>query len=57
MARHKPGGTQSRTISRSPAESRRLREALDGMLPSTKSGDTVQLDAGTSDTVIDPPGR
>jgi hypothetical protein len=57
IARHKPGATPSRTVSRDPAESRRLREALDGMLPATKSGDTVQLDASTSDTVVDPPAR
>jgi hypothetical protein len=57
MARHRPGSKPAQCVSRNPAESNRLREALDGMLSSTKTGDTVELDSGTSDTVVDSPSR
>jgi hypothetical protein len=57
IARHRPGAKRARTISRSPAENRRMRDALDSILSSAKSSDTVQLDSSTSDTVVDPTGR
>jgi hypothetical protein len=57
LARHRPGTKQTRTISRSPAENKRLRDALESVLPSAKSSDTVQLDSSTSDTIVDPSDR
>jgi hypothetical protein len=57
LARHRPPQQGERTTSRSPAESRRLRHALDGILPSVKSGDTVQHDSSSSDTIVDPRDR
>jgi hypothetical protein len=54
LARHRPRSRGQRTTSRSPAESRRVRKSLEGILPSVKSGDTVQLDPGSSETIVDP---
>jgi hypothetical protein len=57
LARHRPSGKRSQVVSRSPAENMRMRDALEGILPSAKSADTVQLDSSTSETVVDPPDR
>jgi hypothetical protein len=47
LARHRPG---QRRIENNPAADGRLRDALQGILPEMKSGDTVLLDTSSKDT-------
>jgi hypothetical protein len=51
LARHKPAAEH--TSSRSGAVNQRLRHALETILPTTKTGDTVHIDASTKDTKVD----
>jgi hypothetical protein len=47
LARHRPG---TRRIGTKPAAEDRLRDALQGILPEIKSGDTLLLDTSSKDT-------
>ena len=51
LARHKPASAQ--TSSRSATGNQRLRDALETILPTAKTADTIHIDASTKDTKID----
>jgi hypothetical protein len=53
LARHRPRDHVNNKV-RSEAESIRVRKSLEAMLPEAKTGDTVQIDAGTKETRVDP---
>jgi hypothetical protein len=50
LARHRPG---QRTFGKQVASEATLREALHGILPEIKSGDTMLLDSSSKDTRVD----
>jgi hypothetical protein len=50
LARHRPGAMR---FSPSVSENRKLRDPLLEVLPDTKSGDTVLLDAPSKDTKVE----
>jgi hypothetical protein len=54
MARHKPTDHAGVTESRAAAERDRLRKSLEPILPDAKTSDTVQFDASTKETKVDP---
>ena len=51
MARHKP--TSPQTVTRNAPSNQRLRDALESILPTANTGDTIHSDASTKDTKID----
>ena len=55
LARHKPAGRRADSAANDAAENRRLRSALEGVLPSHKTGDTIHIDGSTKETKADPP--
>lgn len=53
LARHRPSSHRTNVQLRSSAESSRLRKMLRPVLPQANSGDTLDLDSGTNETVAD----
>jgi hypothetical protein len=51
LARHKPASAH--TSSRGAAANQRLRDALETILPTAKTSDTIHIDASTKDTKVD----
>jgi hypothetical protein len=54
LARHKPNEHLPAGEAKATAERDRLRKSLEPILPDVKSGDTVQIDASTNETKVDP---
>jgi hypothetical protein len=54
LARHKPNEHLPTGEAKAIAERDRLRKSLEPILPDVKSGDTVQIDASTKETKVDP---
>jgi hypothetical protein len=53
LARHQPRDLATSDV-RSEVASARLRKSLEAMLPDMKTGDTVQIDASSKETKVDP---
>jgi hypothetical protein len=54
LAQHKPPGGSSTNVARNTAETARLRESLETIVPDIQSGDTVQINRSTKETKVDP---
>jgi len=53
LARHRPGEPRPSSHAEAARKNRQLREALHGILPDAKSGDTIQMDGATKETKVD----
>jgi len=55
LARHNPANRRTESASNHVVENRRLRGALENILPPHKAGETVHMDGSTKETKADPP--